>query len=145
MSRVTVSAPTPAVVEVTGDTTTTITTAASGPQGPAGTTPIYSRAGQLAPLVGQGRFYFESACVIGKVRASVGTVPVGDAVVIDVNVNGVSIFTDQAQRPSIEAGTSTDTSTPNRAVNAGDYITVDIDSVGTTNPGADLTVTVTIQ
>lgn len=132
-------------IDITTPVGATITAATTGPQGAPGTMPVYSRIAQLAPLVGQGRFYFETACVIGKVRASVGTAPVGAPVVIDVNVNGNSIYANQAQRPSIAAGAFTATSTPGFAVSAGDFITVDIDSVGTTNPGADLTVTITIQ
>lgn len=145
MTQVNVTSPTPATVEVTSATTATVTWADSGPQGPSGTTPIYSRIGQLAPLVGKGRFYFEQAAVIGKVRASVDTAPIGAPVVIDVNVNGTSIYANQANRLSIAAGTNTATSSPGFAVAAGDYITVDIDSVGTINPGADLTVTVALQ
>lgn len=132
-------------VVVTSPTEATITAAAAGPQGPTGASPIYSRAGQLATLIGQGRIYFETPATIAHVRASVGTAPVGAPVVLDVNVNGATIYTDQATRPTIAAGSFTTTSAPGRAVSAGDFITVDIDSVGTTNPGADLTVTVALQ
>lgn len=131
-------------IDITTPVGATVTAAASGPQGVPGTTPIYTRVGELAPLQGKGRFYFEQGCVIGKVRAAVGTAPTGAPVVIDVNVNGSSIYANQANRPSIAAGSNTTTSTPGWAVTAGDYITVDIDSVGTINPGADLTVTVSI-
>lgn len=131
-------------IDITTPVGATVTAATAGPQGVPGTTPIYSRVSQLAPLQGKSRFYFEQGCVIGKVRAAVGTAPTGSPVVIDVNVNGSSIYADQEQRPSIAAGAYTAVSTPGFAVSAGDYITVDIDSVGTTNPGADLTVTVSI-
>jgi hypothetical protein len=62
--------------------------------------------------------------------------------VIDVNKNGTTIFTTQASRPKIFAGqTLVSTSTPNvTELTTGDYLTVDIDQIGSLNPGADLSV-----
>jgi len=135
-------------VTVTSPTTATITASTSGPQGsrgPAGTQPTFQRAGQLVTLTGTSRFYVEDAATISVVRASVGTAPTGSPILVDVNRNGTTIFTNQANRPTIAAGTHTDTATPAvTALVAGDYLTVDIDGVGSTNPGADLTVSVTL-
>lgn len=135
-------------VTVTSPTTATITSAVTGPQGvrgPLGTQPLFQRAGQLVTLTGASRFYVEDAAAIGTVRASVGTAPTGAPVVVDVNKNGVTIFTNQAHRPSIAAGAHTATATPDvTALVAGDYLTVDIDGVGSTTPGADLTVSVVL-
>ena len=64
--------------------------------------------------------------------------------IVDVNKNGVTIFSNQANRPTIAAATTTDDANaidlPNVA--AGQYLTVDIDQVGSTTPGSDLSVTI---
>jgi hypothetical protein len=63
---------------------------------------------------------------------------------VDVNKNGVTIFSTQSNRPTIPAAGVTDLAdainVPN--VSAGEFLTVDIDQVGSTNPGSDLTVTI---
>jgi hypothetical protein len=106
---------------------------------------VFSRAGALVVAVGQGRLVLPFAATIVDVRASVGTAPVGAAITLDVNKNGSTIFVTQANRPSIAAGANVTASpaVPNTtAFAAGDYITVDIDVVGSTTPGSDLTVTI---
>ncbi len=103
--------------------------------------------GTLATYVGNGRFYIESACTISSVRASVGTAPTGASVIIDLNKNGTTVFTTQANRPTIAASGFTSGAVTNMNITslaAGDYLTVDIDQVGSTIAGADLTVTVVL-
>ena len=79
---------------------------------------------------------------IVDVEASVGTAPTGASLIVDVNVDGTTIFTGGTNRPTIaaagfhdEAGTVDDASHTD-----GQYITVDIDQVGSTIAGADLVV-----
>lgn len=148
MTQVNITSPTPATVEVTGPTSATVTWAGAGPQGaqgPAGTQPVFFRSGTLDVQAGASRFYVETTGTIATVRAAVGTAPTGSGITVDVKKNGATIFTNQAARPTIAAGTNTATATPNvTALSAGDYLTVDIVGVGTTNPGADLTVSVRI-
>lgn len=81
---------------------------------------------------------------IVKVKVVVKTAPTGAALVVDVNKNGTTIFTTQGGRPSIAAGDTTDDSdTPDvTALAETDKLTVDIDTVGSTIAGADLTVEV---
>lgn len=97
----------------------------------------------LAVSTGGPRWYSPYALTITEVRASVGTSPTGASVVIDVNKNGTTIFTTQSNRPTIAAGNNTDLADAINvsSVAAGDYLTVDIDQVGSTTPGSDLTVT----
>lgn len=115
---------------------------ATGTAGAQGLTPVFSRQGTLGVLTGTQRLYVERAGTVTVVRASLGTPSVGSAVVVDVNKNGTSILTTPI---SIPAGQYTATGTiSNSAVSIGDYYTVDIDSVGSTSPGANLTVTITI-
>lgn len=100
--------------------------------------------GTLTVRVGKGRFPFTAAATILGVTAIVNTAPSGAAIIIDLNINGVTAYTTQANRPTIAAGAnaSTETVPDVTAIAAGDYLTVDIDQVGSTAAGADLTVVV---
>lgn len=82
--------------------------------------------------------------VLRSVAASVGLAPAGAAVIADVNLDGTTIFTDQAKRPTVASGAvSGPNSTPAvTAVPNGSYLTVDVDQVGSTTAGADLVVQV---
>src|SRR6266511_3726328 len=105
----------------------------------------FTRTGALsAPIVGALRWYPSVAITIIGVRASVGTAPVGGSVIADVHKNGVTIFSTQSNRPTIAAGTFTDLADAINvpAVGAGEFLTCDIDAVGPTTPGSDLSVTV---
>jgi hypothetical protein len=61
---------------------------------------------------------------------------------VDIDKNGTTIFTNQANRPVINAsaftGFSTSIDVP--ALADGDYLTSDIDQIGSTIAGANLTV-----
>ena len=86
------------------------------------------------------------ATVLG-VTAAVNTAPVGSAIVVDVNRNGTSLFAVQANRPQIAAGANATVGSAAPAVVSlatGDYLTVDVDQVGSGVAGADLTVLVRI-
>ena len=105
----------------------------------------FSRTGALsAPLAGALKWSPGVAVTITGVRASVGTAPVGASILVDVNKNGVTIFTTQSNRPTIPAAGTTDDANAIDvpAVSAGEFLTVDIDQVGSTTPGSDLTVTI---
>jgi hypothetical protein len=81
---------------------------------------------------------------IVKVKICVKTAPTGAALIVDVNKDGTTIFTTQGGRPSIAAGdTQDDSDTPDvTALAEGDKLTIDVDQVGSTIAGADLTVEV---
>lgn len=98
----------------------------------------------LAVQTGSIRFYFNGTATITNVTASVGVAPTGASIIVDVNKGGTTIFTTQANRPTITAGSNVDlTSTPDvTAVASGEYLTVDIDQVGSSVSGANLVVTV---
>ncbi len=112
----------------------------------------FSYAGTLATYVGQGRWYNDTgrALFVQSVRASVGTAPAGASVIVDVNKNGTTIFTTQANRPTIAAGANTvkrtqGASPPDVTMIAdGDYLTIDIDQIGSTTAGADLAVDIVL-
>jgi hypothetical protein len=103
----------------------------------------WAAVGTLAVRTGPSRWVVPVNAVIVSAYAAVGTAPTGAAIVIDVNLNGTTIFTTQANRPTIAAGTNYSGLVTNMnvtAVTAGQYLTVDIDSVGSTVAGGDLSV-----
>ena len=74
-----------------------------------------------------------------------GTAPTGAAIICDVNKNGTTIFTTQSNRPQIAASAQAGAEITNMDITAfavGDVLTVDIDQVGSTVIGSDLTVVV---
>jgi hypothetical protein len=103
---------------------------------------VFTVPGTLSVGTGASKFYIPGAITLGNVRASVGTAPTGTDIIIDVNKNGSTVFTTQQNRPKIYAGqTLVSNSTPNiTEFNEGDYITVDVDQIGSLNPGQNLTV-----
>ncbi len=86
-------------------------------------------------------------CTITDVRAYADTAPTGAALLVDANINGVTAFTTQANRPTIAAAANASSTTaPDvTAIAAGDRITVDVDQVGSVVAGSDLYVSVTIK
>lgn len=107
---------------------------------------VFSKEGVLsAPYVGVGRYRFPFDATVVGVTAAVNTAPTGAAILLDVNKGGVSIFP-VSTKPTIAIG-AFDTGAGNfeyvpdtTAILAGDYLTVDIDQVGSTIAGSDLTV-----
>ena len=65
---------------------------------------VFTVPGTLSVGAGRAKFYIPGAITLGNVRASVGTAPTGADIVIDVNKNGTTVFTTQANRPKIYAG-----------------------------------------
>jgi len=107
----------------------------------------FSQAGTLNTKTGASRFYVEDSCVIVGVRVSVGTAPTGASIIVDVNKNGSTVFTTQSNRPTIAVSSNTATaSSPDvTSLAAGDYLSVDVDQVGSTVAGADLTVQIRLR
>lgn len=81
---------------------------------------------------------------ISKVALAVGTAPTGAALIVDILKGGVTIFTNPANRPQIAAGaTAGETTTIDiPAWNANEYLTVTVAQIGSTIPGADLSVSI---
>lgn len=103
----------------------------------------WSMSGVLAVASGGLGFRAPIALELQHVRLSVSTAPTGAALLVDVNKNGTTMFTTQANRPTIAAGAYTETAitAPDVvSIAAGDRITVDIDQVGSTIAGSNLVV-----
>lgn len=84
----------------------------------------------------------DGTLTIVKAKVVVKTAPTGATLIVDVNKNGTTIFTTQGNRPTIAiSGTIDDSGTPDvTSLAENDKVTVDIDQVGSTIAGADLTV-----
>lgn len=79
---------------------------------------------------------------ISEVFIAVNTAPTGANVIVDVNKNGTTIFTNQANRPEIAASANTDSTVSIDVATwaAGEYLTIDVDQIGSALPGSDLVV-----
>lgn len=79
---------------------------------------------------------------ISKVFLAAATAPVGASIIADIHKNGTTIFTTQGSRPAIADGESTgESATPDVTAWAdGQYLTFDVDQVGSTVAGSSLTV-----
>lgn len=105
---------------------------------------VFTVPGTLVVGTGAARWPIHRPITIANVRANANTAPTGAAILVDVNKNGTTIFTTQGNRPSIAVSTNEDnTATPDvTTATTNDYITVDVDQVGSTVAGANLTVTI---
>lgn len=84
--------------------------------------------GALAIKVYERNIYCPIAFTIKDVTGIVNTAPSGGACIIDVRINGSSIFVSQAEMVNIADGQTQDTSAAkNHAVSAGDIITVEVE------------------
>lgn len=104
-------------------------------------------AGVLTAAAGVIKYSPGYAAEIVDVKARVGTAPTGADLLVDVNKNGTTIFTTQAARPSIAInGTVSTNGTPAvTSLAATDELTVDVDQIGSTVAGSDLTVEIHIR
>lgn len=103
--------------------------------------------GPLATFVGTVRLPFDGNYTILGVRATLGTPSVGAPLIADVLVNGTSIFTTTANRPTVPAGINASTVTVPDEVSftENSYITIAVLQVGSTVAGSDLCVLVSTQ
>jgi len=114
----------------------------TGPSGSGGIITGYVP-GLLVAGSGGTRLYNDTGgdVTIASVRASVVTPPGGGPDTFDFNLNGTTIFTNPAHRPSIAAGALTSgLVVPDVTLwPAGQYMTVDTDLIGTSYAGANAT------
>lgn len=111
-------------------------------------TAVFRVTGLLAVGVGKAKLRNNTGATwtLLNVQADVDTAGVGASVIVDLNKNGTTVFTTQANRPTITTGNTASskvTAIDVTTVADGDYLTVDIDAIA--NPAAGLTVTVVYQ
>lgn len=85
----------------------------------------------------------DGTLVIRKIRAMIGTAPTGADIILDVHKNGTTIFTTQGNRPTIAIGAFDSGEVSNMDVTTltkGDYLTLDIDQIGSVIPGKNMVV-----
>lgn len=89
------------------------------------------------------------AGTITGVSVAAGTAPTGGAstITVDVNVAGTTIYTTQANRPAIAVGafSAVGGAAAANTFTAGQVVTVDIDAVGSTEPGRNVSVTLAVD
>lgn len=107
----------------------------------------FSRSDILVVGVGKIRWYnrLGRTLTIFAVDAAVDTQPTGASVIVDININGTSVWNaTQANRPTIAVSTNQDLggALDDATLANGEYLMMDVDQIGSTIPGADLSVTV---
>ncbi len=97
--------------------------------------------GSVAVETGTHRVYAREDRTIAHIQCFVSTAPTGASIKADVHKNGTTIFTTQTNQPTIAIGafSSSTTAPDDVAWDAGDYLTVDIDQIGSTIAGAGFT------
>jgi hypothetical protein len=108
----------------------------------------YSISGAVTVGAGTFALYNDSGLpwTIIAVRATVGTAPTGATLIVDVHKNGTTIFTTQANRPTIAVSTTTikRTNMDVTTIADGEFLTVDVDQVGSTVAGSNLVVQIAV-
>ena len=119
---------------------------AAGPAGAALAEIIFSIPTDLTTGTGINRWYIDQASSVTNVLASVSVPSGGSSIIFDVNKNGTTIFTTQANRPTIPAGgyyTFTNiANVTNLAL--GDYLSVDVDQIGSTASGSSAVIRIKV-
>ncbi len=104
-------------------------------------TATWSLPGAATINTGVQRLYFPDRSFIVAARLTADTAGTGSGFnILDVHKNGTTIFTTQANRPTLAAGENDGGSSgPDvRDIVAGEYLTIDIDALTATTPAADL-------
>lgn len=110
---------------------------------------VFSKGGVLAVGAGTFRLPIKGGTFeIDSVAAMVGTAPTGGTqLAVDVNKNGTTIYGTQGNRPiwTASANAATVSTHSVTSVTTGDYLTIDIDAVGSTIAGSDLVVVIRLR
>ena len=114
----------------------------TGPMGPAGESQIvFGRDYELMVAAGRQPYRFPFAATLVGVSACMGIPCQGSPTVLDLNIDGVSVFIDQNDRPQIPPLTDDlPEITLNIPIVSGNRVTIDIDDVGSILAGEDLSV-----
>jgi hypothetical protein len=124
-----------------------------GPQGDPGvdgvgfTVQTFTAPGTLVVYTGKSRWYAPTDFSIEAITVSCGTPPTGSSIIIDINRNGATIFSNQANRPQIFENNffATSADPDILTLDQNQYLTVDIDQVGSTFAGSDVVVVIQLS
>lgn len=108
---------------------------------------VFKYTGTVGTGVGTARLYNDSGSTltIASVRTFVETAPTGASLIVDINKDATTIFTTQGNRPTIAISGTTSGKVTNMDVTTiadGSYLSIDVDQVGSTIAGANLTITI---
>jgi hypothetical protein len=121
----------------------------AGQTGPSWEVLPFSMQGSLRVMSGAGRYPIKGGTYrLETVAATVEVPPLGTAIVVDVRVNGVSIYAGHDdRRPTIQPGQhDADVGAHNPTiVTDGGYVNVDVVAVGSVLPGQFLVVAARLQ
>ena len=84
------------------------------------------------------RYYLPCSGTFSKIIAYAKTAPTGDDIIIDVNLNGTSILNAGNITIPATSNSVTVTSFATTAFYTDDYLTIDIDQIGSSVAGADI-------
>lgn len=100
--------------------------------------------GVLAVETNAASFLAPCDLTITEILAAVDTAPTGANLIIDVNKNGTTMYTTQGNRPTIAATETTETATDPDVISItkGDKISIDIDQIGSTVAGENLSIVI---
>ncbi len=109
---------------------------------------VFNFGGTLATGTGASELPMVVATRIVGIRARASTAPTDDDIILDVDKNNVTVFTTQGNRTTIadgakDSGTGTLPDITDFA--AGDYLSVNVDQIGSTIAGSDLVVHVLMK
>jgi hypothetical protein len=118
-----------------------------GPMGPMGDSVVhFSLDYNVEVRVGAQKYRFAFPATLVGVSACLRLAGTGGPTIIDINVNKVSVFANQADRPQIPDGSDDlPEITLNIPIVSGDRLSIDVDDIGSTFSGEDLSVFVRFE
>lgn len=108
----------------------------------------FTHAGPLEVGIGTTAYPIKGGSfTILTVAARLASAPSGSSTILDVNKNGASIYGNQALRPTFTVGAHEATVGTHTVADLveGDYLSIDIDQIGSVDPGAHLVVVIRLQ
>lgn len=108
---------------------------------------IMSVTGAVTVATGKSKIVLQAAYAVESIHAYVNTAPTGASLIVDVQKNGTTLFTTQGNRPTIAAGSNSSTNTMPDVTTfaANDILSVNVDQIGSTVAGSDLTVVIRLR
>jgi hypothetical protein len=93
---------------------------------------------EVATDVIPSRWYLPVSGTFRKIIAYAKTAPTGANLIIDVNINGSTVLDGSKVTIPASSNSVTVTSFAETTFSAGDYLTIDVDQIGSSVEGADI-------
>lgn len=111
-----------------------------GISGAGAKTVVFCLTGVLTTGVNKIGWLSDGTYTITKIKIYSSIMPTGADIIVDIHKNGVSLFTTQVNRPTVIVGTNLGTDRTNMDITTvveNDYVSLDIDQVGSTIAGGN--------